>query len=210
MQCELWFHILDKIVAKGWFDHVFMYFDHVPYEQPYISCYHFCSQNRYIRYVYVSVHIVVTEDPEDLIGLQYEYSIRDGNYQICQEWEGDQDWSQYLRWVVIEDTLKKRLNTVVCENNQTPMMQKFRIVKSSDITISDIKLIQAKIFAAGRRRVSLSLFSSFNVVSNWSFSLLYRYWIVLYWIECLIIIYNYSLYADVFVTPLNFTFSNKK
>ena len=183
MQCELWFHILDKIVAKGWFDHVFMYFDHVPYEQPYISCYHFCSQNRYIRYVYVSVHIVVTEDPEDLIGLQYEYSIRDGNYQICQEWEGDEDWSQYLRWVVIEDTLKKRLNTVVCENNQTPMMQKFRIVKSSDITRSDIKLIQVKIFAAGRRRVSLSLFTSFNVVSNWSFPLLYRYWIVLYWIS---------------------------
>ena len=116
--------------------------------------------------MYASVHIVITEYPEDLIGLQYEYSIRDGNYQICQEWEGDKDWSQYLRWVVIEDTLKKRLNTVVCENNQTPMMQKFRIVKSSDITRSDIKLIQVKIFAAGRRRVSLSLFTSFNVVSN--------------------------------------------
>ena len=127
-----------------------MYFDHVPYEQPYISCYHFCSQNRYIRYVYVSVHIVVTEDPEDLIGLQYEYSVRDGNYLICQKWEGNDDWSQNLREGGIKETLKKRLNTVVCENNQTPMMKKFRIVRSSVNPRSDIKLTQVKIFAAGK------------------------------------------------------------
>lgn len=62
-----------------------------------------------------------------LQSLKYMYTpINEETSQSCQKWDGTEDLNQILTGRDI-DSISKLLNTVVCENNETPVMKKFRV-----------------------------------------------------------------------------------